>query len=106
MPGWCAAFLRNEDFFIPSRNMDEKVALPEPWYWTDRILVTQLEREISKEHGLYGKKLETLARRQDNDDVLFRVDRILIRTVQQLLNDCPRSHPRQQLVLATQARAG
>lgn len=44
-----------------------------PWYPDNTDLVTQLNREINKDHLLYGKPVKTLARRQDNDDVLFEV---------------------------------
>ncbi|WP_159453603.1 hypothetical protein [Ohtaekwangia koreensis] len=54
--------------------MDKSIELPPPWYWTDIGLTVQLESEISKTHILYGRTTKTLARRQDNDDVLFLVD--------------------------------
>lgn len=54
--------------------IDKNIELPEPWYWTNQNLVSQLKREISTNHILFEKKVETLARRQDNDDVLFLVD--------------------------------
>ncbi|MXV50771.1 hypothetical protein GS399_07280 [Pedobacter sp. HMF7647] len=47
--------------------------LPEPWYWTEQDLNEQLASELSFRHILYEKKVQTLARRGDNDDVLFRV---------------------------------
>ena len=46
----------------------------EPWYFTDTDLATQLHREINQNHILYGKGVKTIARRQDNDDVLFEVE--------------------------------
>ena len=55
-------------------NFNKSIELPEPWYWTDQDLTDQLEREISKTHVLHGRTTKTLARRQDNDDVLFLVD--------------------------------
>ena len=47
--------------------------LPEPWYWTEQDLSDQLSSELSEKHILYGMKVITLARRQDNDDVLFQI---------------------------------
>ncbi|WP_113652765.1 hypothetical protein [Pedobacter namyangjuensis] len=54
-------------------NFNQTEALPEPWYWTDQNLNDQLASELSPGHILYGKKVRTLARREDNDDVLFNV---------------------------------
>jgi hypothetical protein len=54
--------------------MDKYTELPKPWYWTDQDLTRQLVNEIGSNHVLYGKILKTLARRQDNDDVLFLVN--------------------------------
>lgn len=56
------------------QKFDRNIELPEPWYWTDQSLISQLEREISSNHILFDKKVETLARRLDNDDVLFLVE--------------------------------
>jgi hypothetical protein len=44
-----------------------------PWHSDEIDLAVQLHREINKEHILYGKSVKTVARRQDNDDVLFEV---------------------------------
>jgi hypothetical protein len=55
-------------------DINKSKELPEPWYWTEQDLTDQLEREIGKTHVLHGKTTKTLARRQDNDDVLFLVD--------------------------------
>lgn len=44
-----------------------------PWDFANKELNSQLEREISPGHVLYGKDVKTIARRQDNDDVLFAV---------------------------------
>ncbi|SKC42140.1 hypothetical protein [Ohtaekwangia koreensis] len=44
-----------------------------PWHFADKGLNNQLEKEISRGHILYGKDVTTVARRQDNDDVLFAV---------------------------------
>ena len=56
------------------QKFDKNIELPEPWYWTNQNLSGQLKKEISKNHLLFDKKVETLARRQDNDDVLFLVE--------------------------------
>jgi len=45
-----------------------------PWHPDNTDLTLQLHREINKKHILYGKSVKTVARRQDNDDVLFEVD--------------------------------
>lgn len=45
-----------------------------PWHFTDTDFTKQLEREINSKHILFGKKVKTIARRQDNDDVLFEVE--------------------------------
>lgn len=44
-----------------------------PWHPDDVDLTVQLRREINKKHILFGKTVKTIARRQDNDDVLFEV---------------------------------
>lgn len=52
---------------------DTSIALPIPWHWNDeQSLVAQLHREIGITHPLYNRKdIRLIARRQDNDDVLF-----------------------------------
>jgi len=46
----------------------------EPWYATeDESLLSELRREMSQQHVLYGLPLKVLARRQDRDDVLFEM---------------------------------
>jgi hypothetical protein len=45
-----------------------------PWHSDNKDLTIQLHREINKKHILNNKPLKTIARRQDNDDVLFEVD--------------------------------
>lgn len=53
----------------------EKISeLPEPWYWTIQDLSQQLETELNQDHILKGKRTKTVARRQDNDDVLFEIE--------------------------------
>jgi len=44
-----------------------------PWHADDTDLTVQLHTEINKKHILYGKPVKSIARRQDNDDVLFAV---------------------------------
>jgi hypothetical protein len=50
----------------------DKPCVP-PWHFTNKELAGQLNIEIDKGHILYGKDIKTIARRQDNDDVLFGV---------------------------------
>lgn len=45
-----------------------------PWHPDNTDMVIQLHKEMNKRHLLYGKPVKTLARRQDNDDVLFEVN--------------------------------
>lgn len=45
-----------------------------PWHLNSTDLTDQLHKEINKKHILYNKVVKTIARRQDNDDVLFEVD--------------------------------
>jgi len=45
-----------------------------PWHSDDTDLTVQLDREINNKHILYSKPVKTIARRQDNDNVLFEVD--------------------------------
>ena len=52
---------------------DNTIELPEPWHWTDLDLTDQLKKEIRIDHILYNKSVKTIARRQDNDDVLFEL---------------------------------
>lgn len=52
---------------------DKTIELPEPWYWTDSDMVNQLNFEINDDHLLATKSVKTIARRQDNDDVLFEI---------------------------------
>jgi hypothetical protein len=53
--------------------MENSIDFKEPWYKTDQDLKDQLKREVSKKHILYKKDVKTIARRQDNDDVLFQI---------------------------------
>ena len=78
------AFAHHHDFYnsyasIQKRLKKTKMNLPDnfylkPWHSDDTDLTVQLHREINKNHILYGKPVKTIARRQDNDDVLFEVD--------------------------------
>lgn len=45
----------------------------EPWYVTDQNLADALKHEIAQGHILYGLSVKTVARRMDNDDVLFEI---------------------------------
>lgn len=45
----------------------------EPWYATKDNFVDQLKKEIGKEHILHGREVRSIAKREDNDDVLFEV---------------------------------
>jgi hypothetical protein len=51
--------------------------LPEPWIEVssslERELEAELARELSADHVLAGKTVRAIARRSDNDDVLFEV---------------------------------
>lgn len=55
--------------------LDKQAELPEPWYWTEQDLSKQLKIEVSSDHLLKNKRVKTIARRQDNDDVLFELER-------------------------------
>lgn len=44
-----------------------------PWHRTDQSLHDELRRELSPQHQLYGVTARAVARRQDNDDVLFEL---------------------------------
>jgi hypothetical protein len=52
---------------------DTTVMLPIPWHWGDTDMVKQLQIEINDDHVLANKVVKTIARRQDNDDVLFEI---------------------------------
>jgi hypothetical protein len=45
----------------------------EPWYVTDQNLIDELKKEVKRGHILYRLPVKTVARRMDNDDVLFEV---------------------------------
>ena len=48
--------------------------LREPWYRvSDPCFVKELRREMCPQHILYGVQVKTVARRFDNDDVLFEL---------------------------------
>ena len=50
--------------------------LPEGWYGIDqemaRAMLDELQREMASDHFLSGAAVEAVARRDANDDVLFR----------------------------------
>jgi len=48
--------------------------ISEPWYWTNENLSDQLQIELNKDHTLKGQIVKTVARRQDNDDVLLEME--------------------------------
>jgi hypothetical protein len=43
----------------------------DPWQSTEPGLESELAREVSTQHPLSGKRAVAVARRHDNDDVLF-----------------------------------
>lgn len=50
--------------------MKDIIKYKHPWYETDQDLTKQLKIEIDSNHVLADKKVKTIARRDDNDDVL------------------------------------
>ena len=54
--------------------MENVIKYKNPWYETDQDLTQQLRLEIASNHVLANKRVKTLARRGDNDDVLYRID--------------------------------
>ena len=52
--------------------------LKDPWRRPDSencsALEKELQKELTKEHILFGLKAKCIARRGDNDDVLFMID--------------------------------
>ena len=53
--------------------MKNTVEFKNPWFKTDQDLTKQLKVEIGKNHVLADKKIKTIARREDNDDVLYEI---------------------------------
>jgi len=51
--------------------------LQTPWHAVDNPegLNRQLQKELNKNHKLFGSKVNAVARRQDNDDVLFYIEK-------------------------------
>src|SRR5262245_57412205 len=49
----------------------EKIQWLAPWHSTSAGLETELEREISSTHPLFGYRAISVGRRDDCDDVLF-----------------------------------
>jgi len=79
---------KTEQYIITLKNSQEVYRLKEgvianmipgdmpclpPWVFADEDLNSQLEKEISPTHILFRKDVKTIARREDNDDVLFAV---------------------------------
>ncbi len=52
----------------------DSISYLKPWHADNLDLTIQLHREINKKHILYRKTVRSIARRQDNDDVLFEVE--------------------------------
>jgi len=48
--------------------------LPIPWYWDITDFSQQLYNEITSGHLMEGKKVKSIARRQDMDDFLFEIE--------------------------------
>ena len=53
--------------------MKSVIKYKNPWYETDQDLTQQLKLEIASNHVLADKKVKTIARRDDNDDVLYKI---------------------------------
>jgi hypothetical protein len=49
----------------------KEVLFLEPWQLTGPGLESELAQEVSEQHPLFGKRAVAVARRHDNDDVLF-----------------------------------
>ena len=48
-----------------------EIAWLAPWEPTEADLASELHREISRDHVLYGRRAVAIGRRLDQDDVLF-----------------------------------
>lgn len=57
----------------PPLTLDDLAAMQflDPWYRAVPGLESELRKEVSDGHPLYGRKAISVARRQDSDDVLF-----------------------------------
>jgi len=53
--------------------MENKIQFKDPWYKTDQDLSKQLKLEVADTHILANKNVKTIARREDNDDVLYEI---------------------------------
>ena len=53
--------------------MKDVITYKYPWYETDQDLTKQLKIEIASHHVLADKNVKTIARRDDNDDVLYEI---------------------------------
>lgn len=52
---------------------NKTIPLPEPWLWTEVDFTKQLRKEISLFHVLFFKRVKSIAKREDCDDVLFEL---------------------------------
>ena len=52
-----------------------KVKFLKPWEEPikSKPFLRELNRELSRKHILYGKEMEVIAKRQDNDDILVKI---------------------------------
>jgi hypothetical protein len=57
----------------PASRVPDGFAYRPPWRAADTPLEEQLRREVPRGHVLYGLSARAVARRQDNDDVLFEL---------------------------------
>ena len=76
---WTATSKTSEDELVLRRSMNDKykfqpIHLPEPWGPRCEGLEQELSREVAPGHPLYQHKAVAIARRSNNDDVLFRVE--------------------------------
>jgi hypothetical protein len=57
-----------------SLSSESELEIHEPWHRvSDPCFVRELRREVCPQHVLYGVQVKTVARRYDNDDVLFEL---------------------------------
>ncbi len=53
--------------------MENAIKYKNPWHETDQDLTKQLKLEIASNHVLANKIVKTIARRGDNDVVLYKI---------------------------------
>lgn len=62
-------------------NSSQPTNWPEMWQPIDPVTAVQLQnelhRELSSQHPLFACRAEALARREDRDDVLFKIDGVI-----------------------------